>query len=156
MKNKKVTYGLILMVLIIWGTIFYKVFTRISGQKTASHSVSQVVVRNQSDAHEERLALLLNYPDPFLKGRGTEPSTAIPGMEPVDQAPQVVNWPLVEYHGSLYNKIKKEETGLLRIEGSDFLVKKGAVFAGIKIRTIAKDSIFLDFQNNTRWIPITR
>ena len=46
--------------------------------------------------------------------------------------------------------------GFLRIQSSDLLVKQGKVYGAVKIRTILKDSIFLEYKNESRWIPILK
>jgi hypothetical protein len=156
LKNKKITYLLIALVALIWGLIFYKVYSKFGGENLVEKSFPHAVVKFENGQRDSVFTLLLDYPDPFLKGPGQQ--SDIPNTESVKVAiiPPVVNWPSIEYRGLLTDNSKNESTGLLKILNSNLLVKKGKVYSAVKIQTISRDSILLEYQNESRWLRIIK
>ena len=152
LKNKKMTYLLIILVVLIWGLIFYKIYSKFGGDKQTAKNLPHVVDKVENGLRDSVFTLSLDYADPFLKGSGQPTETPVKNIT----IPRVVNWPLVEFRGLLTNSSKKESTGLLRIQSSNLLVKQGKVYAAIKIRTITRDSILMEYQNESRWLPILK
>jgi hypothetical protein len=152
LKNKKITYLLITLVALIWGLIFYKIYSNFGGKKQAERNLRQSVIAVESVHGDSIFILSLNYPDPFLKVSGQTAET------PVESAvsPTVVNWPLIEYRGLLTSNGKNESTGLLKVQNSDLLVKQGKIYSAIRIRTITRDSICLEYQKVSRWLPMRK
>jgi len=151
-KNKKITYLLIALVGLIWGLVFYKVYSKFGGNGALKKNLSQPMVVTESVRSDSIYALLLNYPDPFLKGVGQLSDTPVKNSG----APKTIKWPPVEYRGLLTSNGKKESTGLLKVQTSNLLVKKGKIYAEIKIQAIGRDSIFLEYKNESRWIRIVK
>ena len=156
LKNKKITYLLIILVAIIWGLIFYKIYSKFGGEKQVERSIPLSVVAVENGQRDSVFKLSLDYPDPFLKGLGIQTDNPYSKAATISSALPVVNWPLIEYRGLLTSSSKNESTGLLRVQSSDLLVKQGNVYAAIKIRTITRDSIFMEYQNESRWLPIIK
>lgn len=156
LKNKKITYLLIALVALIWGLIFYKVYSNFGGENQVEKNFSQSVVKFDNEQRDSVFTLLLDYPDPFLKGPGQQ--IDIPNTETAKIAisPAAVSWPSIEYRGLLTNSSKNESTGLLKILNSNLLVKQGKVYSAIKIQTISRDSILLEYQNESRWLQIIK
>ncbi|HEY3390349.1 MAG TPA: hypothetical protein VGK38_12295 [Prolixibacteraceae bacterium] len=152
LKNKKITYLLITLVALIWGLIFYKIYSNFGGKKQIERNLRQSVIAVESVHGDSIFTLSLNYPDPFLKVSGQTAET------PVESAgsPTVVNWPLIEYRGLLTSNGKNESTGLLKVQNSDLLVNQGKIYSAVKIRILTRDSIFLEFQTENRWFPIKK
>lgn len=156
LKNKKITYLLIVLVALIWGLIFYKIYSKFAGKKQVERILSHSVVRVENGEHDSVFTLSLDYPDPFLKGVVQSSDATLMRTAINTSNIKVVNWPIIEYRGLLTNSNRNESTGLLRVQSIDHLVKQGKVYAAIKIRTITKDSIFLEYQNESRWLPILK
>lgn len=156
LKNKKVIYLLIALVALIWGLIFYKIYSNFGGTKQVEKNSPLSVIKAETLQGDSIFTLSLDYPDPFLKGPGPSADTPILASVKNRINSQVVNWPLLEYRGLLNSNGKNESTGLLKVQSSNFLVKHGIVYSGIKIRTITKDSIQLEYQKVSRWLPILR
>lgn len=152
LKNKKITYLLIVLVALIWGLIFFKIYANFGGKKLAEKNLPQSVARAENGQRDSIFTLSCNYPDPFLKGSGQSIAAPIKNTG----NPKNVTWPLIEYRGLMTGNNKNESTGLLKVQTSNLLVKQGKVYSEIKIRTITRDSIFLEFQNECRWIPILK
>lgn len=81
MSKKNTTYILIGLVVLIWGLIGYKIIESFSQEEEI---VSTYDVLPQKEAKED-YALVLNYPDPFLKNQFIEKKHTEP--------PEVVEYP---------------------------------------------------------------
>lgn len=69
LKNKKVLF-LILLVLIIWGYILYKLYINLNGAENTplNKKIVKQINDNSIDFNEDTLNLALNYKDPFKIG----------------------------------------------------------------------------------------
>jgi hypothetical protein len=152
LKNKKITYLLIVLVALIWGLIFYKIYTNFGGKKRVEKKMPQSVANVENGQRDSIFTLSFDYPDPFLKGSGQSSAAPIKNTG----NPKIITWPLIEYRGLMTSNNKNESTGLLKVQASNLLVKQGKVYAEIKVRTIMRDSIFLEFQNESRWLRIMK
>lgn len=154
LKNKKITYLLIALVSLIWGLVFYKIYSKFGGENQVQKNLPQSFVTVEKEQSDSIFTLSLDYPDPFLKGMGQQPENSILTDIIKTVNPQVFNWLLIEYRGFLTSNGKNGSTGLLKVQSSNLLVKQGMVYSAIKIRTITKDSILLEYQKKCRWLPI--
>jgi hypothetical protein len=155
-KNKKITYLLMVLVILIWGLIFYKIYSKFGDKNQVERILPTSAIHVENRQQDSVFTLSLDYPDPFLKGveQSSDKSLMTTTINTSDI--KVVNWPLIEYRGLLTNSNGNESTGLLRVQSTDHLVKLGKVYAAIIIRTITEDSIFLEYQNESRWFPILK
>ena len=152
LKNKKITYLLIVLAVLIWGLIFYKIYSKFGGEKLTEKNFLPSVVSVESGQRDSIFTLSLDYADPFLKGAGQSTDTPVKNVS----NPRIVSWPLVEFRGLLSSGSKNERTGLIKIQNSNLLAKLGKVYSEIKVRTITRDSIFLEYQNENRWFRIMK
>ena len=152
LKNKKITYLLIVLAALIWGLIFYKIYSKIGGEKRTEKNFLPSVVSVEMGQRDSVFTLSLDYADPFLKGAGQSNDTPVMNAN----IPRIVSWPLVEFRGLLTNSSKSESTGLLKIQNTNLLAKLGKVYSAIRVRTITRDSIFLEYQNENRWFHIMK
>ena len=155
LKNKKITYLLIILVMLIWGLVFYKIYSKFGGSKRIVKSLPKSVGSIESSPGDSIFTLVLDYPDPFLKAGGQASDLHSQTAANTPQKPAIV-WPAIEYRGYVVLSNKKERTGLLKIQNSDLLVKQGKEYFGVKIRTITKDSIFVAYKMQGRWLPILK
>ena len=154
LKDKRMIYLLLTLVITIWGLVFYKIYSNFGEKKRVEKNMPLTAVKVDNAQGDSIFTLSLDYPDPFLKG--SEQSTIAPILTVIQKIRniQVVNWPLIEYHGLLTSK--NESMGLLKVQRSDLLVKLGKVYFEVKIRAITIDSIFLEYQNESRWLRIIK
>ena len=156
LKNKKITYLLIILVALIWGLIFYKIYSNFGGKKQVEKSFSHSTARVENRKRDSVFTLLLYYPDPFLKGTDQSTDELLSTVTINTVTSRIVNWPLIEYRGLLNSSNSNECLAFLMVQSSDFLVKQGKVYGSVKIRTILRDSIFVEYQNESRWLPILK
>jgi len=154
LKDKRMIYLLLTLVVMIWGLVFYKIYSNFGEKKRVEKNILLSKVKDDNAQGDSIFTLSLDYPDPFLKG--SEQSTVVPILNDIQNSrnDQVINWPLIEYRGLLTSK--NESMGLLRVQRSDLLVKLGKIYFAVKIRAITKDSIFLEYQNESHWLRIIK
>ena len=152
MKNKKSIYILLPSVLIIWGIIFWKVF---SGGDDQSLQVVQPSIKPLMQAEEQIqdvMELAYNYSDPFLRSLDKpQKTTEAPEPKPVKKLNRVVRWPMVEYSGAVKSRRKKSKVGMLKISNRNFLVREKRVYKDIEVTAITPDSIGLVYQTDQRY-----
>jgi hypothetical protein len=172
LKNKYASYLLGALVLFIWGTIFYKIYTSIKGVDDVELPMPNFFASNNGALTEEEYSLLADYKDPFLGKAGfgyglstkTRPSNAnpsgrnVPATRPVNPPPKKpVNPPLKEpvpiveplpeviYQG--YQILQADTVAILKIN-KQFIpnARKGEVRQAVRIEAIYRDSIQLSFK----------
>jgi hypothetical protein len=160
MKNKKVTYILIPLTLLIWGLIIFRVIDNFKQPQNADFKSAV----NKRDVNQylskDTTSLLLNYPDPFLhrnvqSGRSISTDEGSINGENVNLSvvtkAQVV-FPLITYSGIIVNSKSKLKTGLVKIASKDYLVKEGETVDGEKILKLYPDSVIILYKANKKTI----
>jgi Tfp pilus assembly protein PilP len=148
MKKKKVTVAVLLVLcLVIWGTIAYKIYAAF-GEEVAplpTLSVAQKTEKRQDSR------LLLNYKDPFLgvytaaklKERAAE--VPVVDKQPVAAPHPVAPIPTADpdfiYTGFL--KTAKGVKAIISISGKNRQVKVGDKIGDFTVRSIEKKRLFL-------------
>lgn len=150
MKNRKSLYILLPLVIIIWGTIFWKIFM---GSRSNVLEVPKTITIEVKDekATKEKIELSLNYEDPFLKSFAWNqfpPETVEPKAQP--RVNRVVAWPMLEYHGLIKSHSTEKTVGMLNINNKKYLVQHKDVVQGILVVAIFPDSIVLINQSDKR------
>ena len=152
LKNKKLVYLLLPLVLLIWGLIFYRIYTNMHGSQVnpsfRKQAVKEVDVSNKEDLPK----LSLNYPDPFLKNALGTAVQKQANHQHTEENSQSINWPMITYGGMLSSeKNSHKVTGFLRVGTSDMLVHVGDFTHELAVLRIAKDSILLENKSEKRW-----
>jgi hypothetical protein len=166
MRNKPLTYLLILSVAAVWGIIFYRLFNA-SGEEEKNHE-SFVPHHSPNESLEDyrfkdTFSLALSYADPFLKGI----STPIQGGSVTVQNPVInaslsspkpiappINWEIIKYTGFILNSSGKKIVSIITISGKEYMLAEGDGVAGVKLLKNAKDSIMVSYQNKNKFIRI--
>lgn len=167
MKNKTITYVLLLLVLIIWGTIVYKVFFY-SEPTEELYNIDNLNTTKTITDIPDTFSLSLNYVDPFLKE--SRQSTYIKkenniiskSKEKKNYHPSSTNrntesnhsigivWPKIKYEGMIKNNTNV--TAIVSINGSSYFLKNGEIVHDILIQSITNDSIIVSYQKNIKTI----
>ncbi|GET22011.1 hypothetical protein [Prolixibacter denitrificans] len=155
LKNKKLIYLLLPLVLLIWGLIFYRIYTNLHGKQVNSSFRKQVTKEIDVSNNEEKPELSLNYPDPFLKSVSGKTVEKQAGNQRSNSQSQAVNWPMITYRGMVRGeKSKAKVMGFLCVGTKDLLVHKGDVANELTVLRIAKDSIQLENRGEKRWFRV--
>lgn len=150
MKNKKSLYILLPLVIIIWGSVFWKLFwgtqsNVLQQPKTIINEAKGIEMRKES------FELSLNYDDPFLRASGgNKPASKneIPNLP--QNVNRVVSWPKLEYHGLIKSHSTDKTVGMLNLNGKKYLVHLEDEVQGIFVVAIFPDSIVLINQLDKR------
>lgn len=160
MGKKAKLYFIILINLLAWGYVGYKVYGALQGDDEITFSGGSAPIKKIDDVvAEDKLSLSLNYPDPFLKGgnfsnvrssgtksSGSSPKAASPAKpHPVvaKATPSVAAAPAftIKYLGLLSNKDKGTQTAMLNVNDRSVFAKQNDVIEGYAIIEIGKDAI---------------
>lgn len=156
MSKKAKLYLLVLINLLIWWYIGYKVYIALQGDEdNLSLQSSAPIQKITTTEVKDSIALSLNYPDPFLKGFHSERSsthtssssqqshhtsnTAQIVTKPViAKTPTVATTPSIEvkYLGFIQNSDKGTQTALVSINGKSIFATKGQTIEGVLFKDI--------------------
>lgn len=166
MKNKKMTWLLLLSVAAVWGIIFYRIFTAVDSQETLipKTSFSKSSYESLDDYKmKDSFRLSLHYRDPFLGGE-VKPEKALditsaaqPGndfrINSPAPAPEV-NWLVVRYTGYIVNREMKRIVAIMNINSKEYMLSEGQKAQGVVIIRNYKDSVKVSYQGKTKFIRI--
>jgi hypothetical protein len=157
MKKNSFKYVLIGGVLLIWGTIIYKIITSL-GRETESPVVTPLEVTSRVN-NADTFSLLLNYEDPFLvieedmpvdtiqnneASKITEPSSVIssnPNFSTVQPKPD-----FIKYTGYIYNPAKKKQIAMVTIREECFAMEENEEKNDVLLKKISKATITIRYK----------
>lgn len=158
MKNKKLTSGLLVVVVLVWGVIFYKIFNglRSSGKVVYSKSMDN----NRKDTEmitNDTFNIINNYRDPFLgsmavdhvkkQGQPLKDKQTIQPVKPM----QVVKWPNVVF-GGIIRKKEASPVAIVKIDGHSDFMTEGSTSSGVQLQELYNDSIRVVFDGEKKVI----
>ncbi|QQT24852.1 hypothetical protein [Sphingobacterium spiritivorum] len=146
MKNKALTYGLIIVVIALWGYIIYTIFASVSEDNTtavirASTIENETVNLNYYRIKDDVL-LTLDYEDPMLRGMDIpQENTDAPAVTSPNPAAYFTPAPVlpqtkVDYLGYIENENGRNATAILAIQGKQNMANAGDQLQGVKVLQI--------------------
>lgn len=159
MKNKKLIYILLPAAVLIWGLILGKIIVRIR-QPAKEFQMHKSPIQPGTDIlSRDTITLIADYRDPFLGDGNIQVKPNRKVVEPKDRAFKLqkeptrsVQWPEINYKGTITNNRDDQHTGLVRIEDADFLIHKGDMIKEIFFVEIYPDSVKAVYQNESKTI----
>lgn len=163
MKNKKVTYLLIVVALSIWAYIIYSFIEFKNVELKAKNSGFATINNNETNKNKlDSFVLLLNYDNPFL----TENYTQVKKENIVISKSQSMNkskintslspanslWPQVVFNGTISSNKENKLLCLINIQGTDYIVPVGGKAGEIDIINLKKDLITVSFNGEEKTI----
>ncbi len=158
MKNKKLAYILLPVVLLVWGIVGYKLYVKFFGEEDFIVANTEIVSEDKANAITDHFEIENNYRDPFLGNAvreavvSTQPVTAPLQRQTVVIPPvmkPVVYWPAIKV-GGLVND--KKFMGI--ISGKSVLLDKGEQALGVTFVKSNKDSVWFKFSNEQKAYPL--
>lgn len=170
MKNKKLTYTLLIFVALIWGGIIYQIIPKNNNEfnekKIITHSSDSEIVNDEYSIH-------LNYIDPFLNAQfvdgkkknshylKTRKALRNDQVKQLSKNNTTINannkrftqnkqdnsktkWPLIKYAGLV------DERGLFVLNNRGVIVKKGEVINEINFEYFCTDSAVVKYQGEEK------
>lgn len=162
MKNKKTVYFLLPVVTLIWGIVFYRIFS--ATHSSDDNNMSKDIPLPYSRPDHSRLDtfnIFANYRDPFvgrINSSYQEPTERVeirknePPVKPPEKIVQPIKWPAIIYGGMIKNQKSNKQLVLVQINGQDKLMQEGNMVSGVELIRIFKDSIELAFEKEKKII----
>jgi len=150
--KRKFTYLLLVIVIIIWGVIFYRLFfLRTKSERVIINLTEQ---KPHMKITSEPYELIADYRDPFFEQRVVKhvPPILIANHSIEPHLPlkgQVEILPL-KFVGLIQNPSTKKQITLINFEGKDFMMGKGDTKNGVTLLEISADSIKVKYQGTTK------
>lgn len=162
MKNKGLTSVLVLVVMVVWGMIIYRIFTAVNADD--DHPLQNTTalkkeVFNDYTIPRDTAKLLLNYRDPFAVAKPEEKEVAsdkplVQKMsKPVPPKPPV-NWSLIKYSGYIHNPGSKKLIAIITVNGKELMMSEGETAEQVKLIKNGKDSVKVSYQGATKFIVL--
>jgi hypothetical protein len=153
MKNKGLTYLLLIIVAIIWYQVFFRIKSNLLVEDVFENKTTQKIAR--IDIVKDTFALIPNYRDPF--GGKISKSIPIDTLKNVKKSvqisiPKVENWYAIKYFGLIQKTGSKNPLAILKIDGSQFSLRVGdEAFDGYVVKAIYKDSVLIKYKNKSKY-----
>lgn len=156
MKNKALTYGLLIVVAIIWYQVFFRVKGNLFGEDEALASTDGIRHELPSLARDT-VDLKVNYRDPFGMIKKSSQSVqlndgniGVAKPRPKPPKPQTV-WPSLKYFGLVQKTHSKKPLAIVSVDGIQLMLRKGEeVFDGIYIVKIERDVITIRYRKEIK------
>lgn len=155
MKSKKMTYLLLVLSIVVWGTAGWKVYKAFHTEVKTPVSIAQVKVQEK-----DSISLLLNYRDPFL-GNYTVAATTVADTSSVIRKPTPVGVPRVaepEHMPDIQFKgimsVGKNSLAVLQTGGRVVTLKTGEEVEGYKVTKVSNGKVVLMKGQKKYEIPV--
>lgn len=169
MKNKKLKYVLIPLVIIVWGLIFYKVFSYSNDDEPILVVSQNTNIKTEVIQEKDSFELSLQYADPFLKKNKAIRSRDYPASVQSENntiqgarinarnnrrkpIPPSFKATEISYGGEIINDNSKHITAVIRVAGNNKLLSDGDITGQVEILRIFNDSIHVVDQGKERTI----
>jgi hypothetical protein len=161
MKNKKLTYLLVLLVLTIWGFILYRIFNAMTKNPepvTARTSRAKEAYDDYA-LSKDTTHLQSGYRDPF--GLVQPKDTIIPVTKRTITRNSLtaamhpgINWADVRYLGYIRTPGSKRLIAIMHINGKEVMMTEGESTEQVKLLKNLRDSIRISYHGQTKCITI--
>ena len=128
--KKKLTAGLLVIVILIWGIIIYRLFTH----QTAIYPAEAGAVYATPPANDtnRNYALIADYRDPFFDPLEAPAENLSEDLEPHVEGISVPVVPVpITYGGVIQNPATHEQVVILNIEGRDIMFTSGSSYQNV-------------------------
>lgn len=158
MKDKKVKYILIGLVLLIWGIIIFKIFHMVKPVNNEAESSFMPVEENTRNTGIDSFMIIPDYPDPFLKKyvqtfrKQSLPTGNTKKSVLTNKASEAVKWPNLTYSGYASANSGNKSSVLIIIDGTGYIMKVNDEVKGVEMLAISKDSVKVKFSGISKFV----
>jgi hypothetical protein len=149
MRNKKMIFILLALVIIVWGTIVYRIYFTFN--KEEIKYINTVKPLYMSKDSTENFTVVANYRDPFLDEEKRDKPQVATLRKPVVK-PQQVNWPTIRYGGIIKNRMSSKQLVLLTVNGREKIIRVRENADGVILSKIFKDSVEVIYEKEKKVI----
>lgn len=161
MKNKKVTYILLPLVIIVWGLVVYRMFFEGKIKPENISAVAKPVIKESSKEEKSTYKLIANYRDPFLSSikqslvktennKEKEENNRSTNLRRRRTNISRTRWPEISYGGFVEGDKDQKITILLSIKNRDYLAQEGDTVDQIFIKAFYNDSLIVVYNEEEK------
>lgn len=151
LKGKKGLYILLPLVVFIWGAIIYQVVDAFSDDDPIMHHNTNIQFDKIETKEREAFSISEVQRDPFL-GKVYKPPKKASVAKRITK--DTIQWPSIEYKGSISSKNKSNTIYLIEINGSEELMKLHSSSNGVKLIKANKDKVTIRYKGRTKIINV--
>lgn len=163
MKNKKITYLLIVTAIALWGGILYKVMLHVEameGQEGNAFMPISNVQTSERAINMDFMKLSSSSRDPFLVGNAVDTVSVSKPIQTSrkqrESSQPVIKWSDISYFGFMSNVKRKYKLAILRISGTECTLGENQSYLGYKVLKILGDSLKIEYRGNRKIIKISQ
>jgi hypothetical protein len=154
LKNKSLTYFLLLVV----GGVWYQVFQKIKNNFEADVPVVNLSTTTPSriSLSKDTFALNITYGSPFehdLRHVAKDSTKIVEETKAI--APKIKSeapWYVIKYYGLIQKTESKKPLALLKIDGVSFRLRTGEeAFDGYLVKAIYNDSVLIEYKKKLKY-----
>ena len=161
MKNKKVTYLLLPLVIIVWGLIIYRIFFEGKTKPENISAVAKPLIKESAKEEKSTYKLIANYRDPFLSNikqsvvktennKEKEENNRTTNLRRRRTNISRTRWPEISYGGFVEGDKDQKITILLNIKNRDYLAQEGDTVDNIFIKAFYGDSLLVVYNKEEK------
>ena len=161
MKNKKLTYILLPLVIIVWGLVIYRIFFEGKTKPENISAVAKPVIKESSKEEKSKYKLIANYRDPFLSSikqsfvktennKEKEENNRSSNLRRRRTNISRTRWPEISYGGFIEGDKDQKIIILLSIKNRDYLVQEGDTVDQIFIKAFYNDSLIVVYNEEEK------
>ena len=150
MKNKTKTYILLIVVLGIWGTIGFKIFSAFNPESPgADEETFEVSFTPETVSQAEAFTVETVDRDPFLGTLTVKRST---GSSKRRADTKTFNWIPIQYQGVVKRQNSKQEIFIVNINGKQHLMRKGQEIDSVTLISGSAKQITVTYKKHRKTV----
>ncbi len=162
MKKKQLkTVGLLVIVVIIWGYLIYKVIVSINSDGSSTTVQDQQISyeRNTEEVTQEKFDLHIPKRDPFLDVVlvKPEPKKTPARKETIKNTVDLdMIWSNIAYKGTIAKKSTDQYLYLINIKGKEVILRPEQSYQEYKLIKASNENVTLKYKRFTKTFPVSR
>lgn len=153
MKNKRNTYLLLTLVLIVWGMIGYRIFSSLgAGNESVVQKNIAVSFRPKPIKEQDTFSIHTFTRDPFLGTFKAKP-VITKKSKPLVVKKEIL-WPTISYSGFMGDAASNQNIFFVSINNTQYLMKPNDLMQEITLIKGTSKEITVRFQKQKKVIPI--
>lgn len=156
MIKKKKTYLLLIVVLGIWGTIGYQIFSKLNPEDAPVVAMSSnISFSPKQTTKKDTFSIHTKHRDPFLgKPYQSNQQKRVRSISKTKK--DTVVFPPITYKGVISKQESAQNIYIIEVSGIQQLYKVGKTITDVKLIKGTKKSITISFKGKRKTIPITK
>lgn len=159
MKNKKNIYILLPIVLLVWGTVLFQLFSFTNSDEIVVDNTSELIIKPLKFAPKQSFIIDVNYRDPFLGkmyATNTTTETKTDGSKTIKtpKPTETLVWPTIVYKGLISDTKEKNKIFMIIIDNKNYYMKIGDTENEIFLKSGDKESVYVKYKGNLNLIML--